>query len=346
MLNGVGILWTLIIMGVAVTIHELGHYLAARWQGVAVRTFSIGMGRIVFSRHWKGTDWCVSALPLGGYVLIDGMTPQEDEKGELQRPEHGYEALSALGKIAILLAGSLSNLVLAWLLLTVLFVGRGAETGERVRITEVVTGSVAAQYGVQAGDYITLPQKDDYRSLSQTLKTGGEKKLLLWHGTQSQELTFNWAGKGLFGIRYEPELVRIGVGEAAVKSVGTLGQMIPRALQSFGRVGLALLTLDGSKAEDLRGPIGTAQEVSRASAAGVWSLVVMAAMINFSLAVFNLLPVPVLDGGRILLVFVSALIRRPLSMVQEQYFMMVGFFMMMGVTIFVVLKDIGRLFPS
>ena len=120
-LTPLGLFWMVIILGLATFLHELAHYALARWQGVAVKSFSVGMGPVLLRRMWCGTEWRISALPLGGYVEIDGMAPVEGEDGKMHPPTTGYAALPLLGKIAVILAGPLMNLVLALGLMTALF---------------------------------------------------------------------------------------------------------------------------------------------------------------------------------------------------------------------------------
>ena len=99
-LTPLGLVWTAIIFGVSVFLHELAHYALARVQGVKVNSFSVGMGPVLYKKYWKGTEWRVSLLPIGGYVEIDGMAPEEDAGGQLRQPTRGFAALPAWGKIA------------------------------------------------------------------------------------------------------------------------------------------------------------------------------------------------------------------------------------------------------
>ena len=98
--------WFLVIIGVSVFVHELGHYLAARLQGVRVKAFSVGFGPVLWRREAWGTEWRLSAIPLGGYADIEGLLPEE--KGR------GYDALPFLGKLLVLVAGVAMNVLLAW----------------------------------------------------------------------------------------------------------------------------------------------------------------------------------------------------------------------------------------
>ncbi|MDM7324245.1 MAG: site-2 protease family protein, partial [Thermus sp.] len=106
------LVWFLLIIGISVFVHELGHYLAARVQGVRVKAFSLGFGPILLRRQAFGTEWRLSAIPLGGYADIEGLLPEERGRG--------YDALPFWGKVGVLTAGVLMNILLAWGLLAYL----------------------------------------------------------------------------------------------------------------------------------------------------------------------------------------------------------------------------------
>lgn len=340
-----GLFWMAFIMGTAVLLHELGHYLLARAQGIQVHQFSIGMGPVIFSRHYKGTDWCLSILPFGGYVLIDGMTPTEDEDGQPRRANHGFETRPLLGKIAILAAGPLMNFLLALLLLTTLFSVRGSDVTDRMRITEVLPSSVAQQVGVRVGDVIMLPKEKDIHSFGKQFETSGTKKLQVLRDQQPLEISFQWNHQQrLFGVRYEPERVKLPVHQALGRSLQQSASIVPIAMNSFTQLGTAFLSMDIRTDDGIRGPLGTAETVSKAATINdPWILVVIAAVINLSIAIFNLLPIPVLDGGRMLIIILQALFRRRLSLSQENNIMIISAIFMAVLTLFVLIKDIVRI---
>lgn len=171
-LTPLGLLWTAIIFGVSVFLHELAHYGLARAQGVRVNSFSVGMGPVLFKKLWRGTEWRVSLLPIGGYVEIDGMAPVEDADGQWRLPTRGFAALPAWGKIAVLLAGPLTNLLLTLGLMTVSFTSQGIPALDRARIESVETGSRAQALGLRAGDVITAIDGQD---IPETRRVGARR---------------------------------------------------------------------------------------------------------------------------------------------------------------------------
>ena len=150
-----GILVWLIIVSIAVFVHELAHYAAARAQGVAVKAFSIGIGPIVWRREWRNTEWRISLFPVGGYVDIDGLAPTEfDAAGVPIPPTHGFAKLNYWGKFAILFAGPLSNVLLAIVIVGFAFLGQGKSIVlERIQLG-VQPASQAEKAGFRSQDFL------------------------------------------------------------------------------------------------------------------------------------------------------------------------------------------------
>ncbi|MEW6421477.1 MAG: M50 family metallopeptidase [Deinococcota bacterium] len=362
-LTPVGLLWTLIIIGVATFLHELAHLALARWQGVAVKSFSVGMGPVLLRRVWRGTEWCLSLLPIGGYVEIDGMAPVEGPDGAYRQPTHGFAALPTWGKVAVLLAGPLMNLGLTIGLLTVTFAAQGVPAPDRARIEAVLPGSRARALGLQAGDVITAINGHDlpdtymvngqphagWESLRDTLATGGHKTLTVVRNGTAREISFDWqprvnGAQQRLGIQYGPDVQPASLPLALKTALQTTAGAVPQLLRAFGGLFARFFTLDLSQDQNVSGPIGTAQIVSQAAALSPWALVQVAILLNLSLAFFNLIPIPGLDGGRILLVLVGALRGRPLTLAQEQAINFAGFAFVMLLMAFVVVRDVSRFF--
>nr|WP_221269562.1 M50 family metallopeptidase [Deinococcus budaensis] len=356
-------LWTLLIIGVATFLHELAHYALAKKQGVGVKSFSVGMGPVLFKQAWRGTEWRLSLLPIGGYVEIDGMAPEEGPGGVYRSPTRGFAALPAWGKVAVLLAGPLMNLALAIGLMTLTFTSQGVPAPDRARIEAVLPGSRAQALGLRAGDVVTAVNGRDipdtytvdgqpragWETLRDTLATSGPKTLTVERGGQTREVAFDWRAqvngeRQRLGIEYRPDVQPASVPTAFVTSLTTTAEAVPQILRAFGGLFARFFTLDLSRDENVSGPIGTAEIVSQAAALSPWALAQVAVLLNLSLAFFNLIPIPGLDGGRIMLVLVGALRGRPLTFAQEQAISVAGFAFVMLLMMFVVVRDVSRFF--
>lgn len=362
-LTPTGLLWTIIILSVATFLHELAHYALARWQGVEVKSFSVGMGPVIFKRQWKGTEWRISLLPLGGYVEIDGMAPVEGPDDKLQAPKHGFAALSHWGRLAVLFAGPLMNLLLAVLLMTVTFNVQGMPTADRIRIERVVEDSKAEQLGIQAGDVIVaindqeIPENfkragqlvPGWQKLAEVLQTDGPHTLTYERNDLRGDIVFDWVPqkdgkKQLLGVQFGPDTQAVGLITALSMSVETTVKAVPQVFNAFGKLIGNFLTLNIKDDENVSGPIRTTEYVSRAAEVGPWALMQIAIVINLSLAFFNLMPIPGLDGGRMLLIIVSAIRGRSFSLQQEQSIHLAGFAFVLMLMVFVLVRDLARFF--
>lgn len=353
------VVWWLLIINVAVVIHELGHYLLARWQGVGVGVFSVGFGPVLARRRWRGTEWRLSALPLGGYVQIDGMVPEDG------KPAGGYMRLPVLGKVAILLAGPAFNLLAAVAILSGIFATQGVNEPQPgpATVAAVTPDSRAEALGLRAGDRVlavegeslaALPSDESVARVMASLRQDGPRRWVIERGEQRAALNFDWNAtvngeRQLLGVSLAPVTAVREIGP--VQAVGEAGRVtveaVPQVIAAFGGLLRSMVSLDVRGQDDVVGPIGTVQVVGQMAAFGGVALLLVAAMINISLAVFNLLPIPFLDGGRVLLVLVSAGLAavrgRPLSADQEGALMAAGFFFLMVLMAFVIVRDVLRL---
>jgi regulator of sigma E protease len=331
------LIWFLIIIGVSVFVHELGHYLAARAQGVRVKAFSVGFGPILWRKRAWDTEWRLSAIPLGGYADIEGLLPEERGRG--------YDALPFMGKLLVLVAGVAMNVLLAWGLLAYLFSAQGVpEATGRAVILEVLPGSVAKGAGLKPGDVLyaidgtPMERPQDI----ERLKVPGPHTLTVLREGEEKTVSLTWQeGMEKLGVVYQPEVAFRKVGflqglALAASRTLAFGPEMVRAL-----VGGILGVLSGNANSGVVGPVGIVAETGRAAQEGLFRLVELTVAINLSLALFNLLPIPALDGGRILLLFLSRLFRiRPEQEAMVHY---LGFLFLIFLVLLVTFQDLRRL---
>ena len=349
------LLW-LVIINVAVFVHELAHYLAAKMQGVEVRAFSIGMGPILWRRQWRGTEWRLSALPIGGYVDIEGMAPTQTPDGKLIPPTTGMAALPYLGKVWVLVAGPLSNILLAILIVASVIAVQGKPDptpSSNAQLYRVLPGSGAEAAGFKTGDVIERvngqPVKS-FEAVRTSLLQNGERRFGIRRDGQPLEIKFTWAPtyppggeRPKFGVSIGPEQRYLPVSplEAVGIASGTLIGGIPATVNAFAQGVVKTFTF--AEAPELAGPVGMTSQIGQAAEQGWATLMFMAGLINFSLGIFNLLPIPGLDGGRIVLSTVTALRRRPFAPGQEEFINFLGFAFVLVFIGLVTLRDIARL---
>jgi regulator of sigma E protease len=342
-----------LLLGFMVLIHELGHFTVAKLAGIRVEEFGIGFPPRLFALRRGETEYSLNALPLGGFVRMLG---EEDP----QQPR-SFARARKRWRIAILLAGSTMNMIAAALFFAVAYMaGWPTVTATELEVSRVVAGSPAEQAGLQRGDVILslggqpVAQSGDMRRVTEA-SLGQPVQLEIRRGTTSQTLQVTpraqWPeGEGPMGIvildrptRVEP--VRYGSVEALGRGVRELGRSIVLTLS------IPMLAIQGIVPLELLrpvGPVGLYQATSQATAettrSGWWfPLLYMAATLGAGLGVANLLPIPGLDGGRLVFIALEALRGRRVSPEREGLIHLVGMAMLLSLVVVITYFDI--LFP-
>lgn len=354
----------LAILTTAVMVHELAHYLNAKSVGLQVRAFSVGMGPVVWRKVWRGTEWRVSLLPLGGYVDIPGMAPKQDELGNLQHPDEGFATRTLPQKLWVLVGGVLANYLLAIVLLAAVITAqpnyRELTSGLPIqtygaKIVGVVEGSVAESVGVRAGDIIetiNTVQDPTYAKVTEAIRSAeDELALTLLRDGETVTVSTPWpptdAGEApLFGIQVGPleveSLPPVNYIQALGEATSFSLRIVPQSLAGFARGFGAVFT--GRPSEDVAGPVKLVGITRDAAQAGFLPVLLLAALINFSLAIFNLLPIPGLDGGRMLLAAIVSLRGRPFKPGQEEFIHFLGFMAILAFIVLITFNEVSGLF--
>jgi regulator of sigma E protease len=353
----------LAVLTVIVFVHEMGHYLVARWNGVAIQAFSIGFGRELIGWNDKhGTRWKISAIPLGGYVRFAGdmnaSSMPDPDAPELQDPELAprlFVNKSVWQRIAIVAAGPIANVLLTFLILYALLLGYGRYTVPAV-IGEVIAGSVAESAGFEPGDrilsvdgYVVRGFEDFQRFVATSparevaieIERGASKQTLKLtpEPVVIQDRFGNDQRIGRIGVsrdieQADVELYRPG----PVEAVGMTVEEIRFIIQRTGAF-LGDFFVGKGDVQQLSGPVKVAKVSGEVATLGVIALINLMALLSLNIGIFNLLPVPMLDGGHLLYYFIEAVRGRPLSMrVQEMGFRF-GFALVLALMVFTLFND-------
>lgn len=343
----------LVVLGIVVFVHELGHFLAARWAGVRVDTFSIGFGPAIVKWHDKrGTLWKIACLPLGGYVSIYGQEDMFNRKKYAELPadkkKGHYLSAPAWKQFIIIGAGVFMNFVLAWAIYTSLFMFQPRLVGNSQLpvIGQVIQESVAFKAGVKPGD--TIVRIDDEK-----ITNWGEVVL-------AKELASNRDADVL--IVREDKLVNVKLGPAekwgmiadGSKKADPERQDLFRAMYSGARktyyesktllVVLKQIVTGERSAKQLGSFITIAEYSGAAMMAGFFTLLSLIALLSVNLGILNLLPLPVLDGGYLTILIIEGITRRKLQGRGMEIAIMVGWILIFGLFILTMWNDLARVF--
>lgn len=336
-------------IGILIFFHELGHYLAARSQGVKVEVFSVGFGPslLKYKAKTSGTIWQISALPLGGYVKMQGW----GEDAQSGRAEPGSFAAAPLAsKAVIVAAGPLANLLLAVVIYAGLFMSAGQVTTQPV-LSQVQPDSPAAQSHLQPGDRVLAIGGNAISNFSDL------QSIVLMHPDTVLDFTIQRAGAEL--------TLPVTVGESteggeAIGHLGVVGTQstlhrlapipaIAAAFHETGRqisgwfAGMKTLIFDHKGLRDLAGPLGIAEVSGQAAALGIVPLISLIALLSINLGLVNLIPIPILDGGHLLFYAIEALIRRPVPEQARETGLRVGVAIILSLVVLVTFNDLTRL---
>lgn len=360
----IGILAFILMLSVIVIIHELGHFIAARSFGVHCHEFSIGMGPKLYSRQGKHTIFSIRAIPLGGYVMMAGEEDgsQNLDEEEQDDPDNWLKDVPESERlyskpvwqqIIIMAAGVFMNLVLA----LVIFIGLNVYSGYAaepalpvVQTTEA--GYPAAEAGLQGGDRIVSIQAEDGAVLEpETLEqvseflqfNHGEAVYTIEREDKTFEVTmapvYDEENKGyLLGFTAERNVRKIGFWEAVGQGFVDLWDNITLIFRTLGQL------FQGKGLESVSGPVGIYNVTTQVVSMGLLPYISLFALISVNIGVFNLLPVPALDGGRILILALEKLFRRKIPTKVVEGIIMASFVLLFGLMIFATYNDIVRMF--
>jgi regulator of sigma E protease len=348
---------TILVLGVLIFVHELGHFLVAKWSGVTVLRFSFGFGPRLFGVKWGDTDYCISLVPLGGYVKMLGEeTDEEVTEDQLAR---SFSTQPLLKRAGIVLAGPMSNFALAIIIFTLVYAFSGIPQ-MTADIGTVNPGSPAEQAGVQPGDKVLAINDNSittWEELSKNIEQAGERPLLLKIQRGEEVLLLHVKPAvnevpNLFGEKISRAVIGVTAsGKFTIREVNPLSAFNESIAQTVNLSKLFLLTIvkmiEGVVSlKTLGGPILIAQMAGQQASEGAINLIYFIALISVNLAVLNLLPIPVLDGGHLLFFSMEAILRRPIETRKIEFAQKIGMVVLLVLMLFVFYNDIMRLIPG
>ena len=331
-------LLAIFLLGLLVALHELGHLWMARLCRMKVERFALGFGPPLFAFRSKGIEYSLRAIPFGGFVRIAGMEAALEEK-----PAPGsFASRPRWQRALVLVAGSAVNYLSAVVMLFALFAVSGARVPVPRTVGDVAPGSEAAKVQLRPGDEVVAvdgkPVGDWSDLVEAVVQRPGPLVLSVRRDGRMME------------VRATPRPDETGVPRLGVGQLYSHQQLTPEeaaaravtysvALVRDGLLGTWAI-LRGTPGVNLEGPVGIARRTAQASTSGVDSLLGLLAAISVALAVFNLMPVPGLDGGRLVLLGIAAVRGKPMDPRFEAAANALGFFAMIGLALWVTVRDV------
>ena len=346
----------LFVLSLIVIIHELGHFVAARLCGVKVEAFSFGFGRVLWQRTDKhGTAWQISLWPLGGYVKMLGdadassATPDEEKIKELSQEDkkHAFYFQNVWKKLFIIVAGPAMNYVLAIVLLTGFFSIYGVLVVPPV-VSSVMENSAAQKAGIQVNDRflrINGNEISDFTALRRFVQLDSTLDIVVERDGKEVALQAHLShetGGAKLGVVSNAKIgdfKKVSIAQAFVQALKDTWDMTVDTTIILKRI----ITRQRS-AEDMRGPLGIAEASGDAFREGFESFLLFIVQVSVGVGFVNLLPIPVLDGGNIIIYSIEAVIRRPLSEKAQTFAVWIGLIFLVGLMILTSWNDISRIF--
>lgn len=337
------ILVAIVGLGLLIVLHEGGHFLVARLCGMRVERFSIGFGPTLLGFERGGTVFQIAPIPLGGFVQITGMNPNE----EFDRTDPNvYPNRPRWMRLATIVAGPAANYATAVVLMLVVLLSFGMPSKTQ-KILEPVAGRPAAAAGMKTGDVLVEANGQavnadhpimDVIQASQgapvAIKVLRDGQPVIFHVTPELHGTVYQVGIQIGAI---DQRTRVGVGAAAKEAI------VYPYYTSVGILGGLYDMARGRVHADLSGPIGITKQIAKAAQRGAVDYLGMLILLSVYLGLFNLLPVPALDGGRAMFLAIESITRKRVNPRIEAAVHTAGFVLLLGVLVIVTFKDIfGR----
>ncbi|MEE4265558.1 MAG: RIP metalloprotease RseP [Desulfobacteraceae bacterium] len=354
---GTSILSFIIVLGVLIFFHEFGHFLVARLFGVGVEKFSLGFGPRLIGKKVGITDYRISAIPLGGYVKMVGEEPDADINPEDIPLSFTHKHVAK--RMLIVAAGPVFNILLAVIIFFGIFLISGTFI-LKPSVGSVKQGSPAFAAGLEKGDLITAINESAINSWDEMAEiinsSKGQKiKLTVRRGESSQNFSLvpeQVTTKNIFGEDVQRYIIGItAAGETYSKEMNLFQAFSESLIQTYRVTELMVVIIvkliSGDISTDtLGGPIMIAQMAGDSAKAGIGNLISFIALISVNLAIINLLPIPILDGGHLLFFSIEAVKGRPVSTKIREIAQQVGLFFLILLMILVFYNDISRIFFS
>lgn len=351
-----GILIGILGIGFLIGFHELGHFVFAKLFNIRTPSFSIGFGPSLISKKIGETNFSLSAIPLGGYVEL-AHEDEDNNKKDTKSTSHTFTSRPYWQKLLVMLGGITFNLLFAYVAFILLF-ALGIPKSKYMlplnstsTIERVMDKSAASQAGLVKGDTIlavdAAPVENNVEALLKILRSNPDQTLTLSIKRAGQTMdipvtlkSMDHLGKkiGILGIEFgSRSLPGVSFGQAIKKGIKTTNDWIKRTIGNYAHL-FSSRSLSGAQ-----GPLAIISETAKEGSQGFKQLLIFLAIISINLAILNLIPLPILDGGQILFYSIEALIGRSIPTNIKEYIQIGCWFLILGIILYASYNDILRI---
>lgn len=350
----IGLIAFIFMLSVIVVIHEFGHFMVARHYGIYCHEFSIGMGPAIYQHQGKETMFSIRAIPLGGYVMMageeDGSQDEEDEWLKNVPADRRLNNKPCYQQILVMLAGIVMNALLAWVIFVGLAISKGYVTEDaKPYVYKIEENSVAQQAGLKEGDYIVKA-----KSGKDSIKPTTQYELLEWVQYHHDTIQFTVSrDKQTLQISFKPSYDKensvylLGYQSVAYAHKTKWYEGFGNGTQDWLDSGSAIFSglyhlIHGQGLENLSGPVGIFSVTSKSTQMGLRSYLSLFAMISLNIGIFNAIPIPALDGGRVLILLIEQIFRRKINQRIVERIIMASFALLMLLFVYATFNDVLR----
>jgi regulator of sigma E protease len=343
------------VIGVVIFVHELGHFLAAKSVGIRVERFSLGYPPRMVGKKVGDTDYCLSWLPLGGYVKMAGMIDESlDDPEKITGAPDEFMSKRTWQKVLVITAGVIMNFILAWFLYSGVTLWEGIPVVKDPVVATVSPGMPAEGIGLQSGDRILAidgKPTETWADMVDVIRSSPGKPITItWdHAGERKEAQVvpvrqkttvggDIKDVGQIGITARSTFRRAGLWESLSSGVRFTGTNLELGIKSIG-----MLVTGRASIKEMAGPLAIAKFAGESARGGFVELLLFVAFISINIGLLNILPVPVLDGGHLAMIGIEAVTRRPISVRVKLVVQQVGMVLLFALMAVILWNDAGHI---
>lgn len=342
------------VLGIAIIFHEFGHFITAKLSGIKVYRFALGFGPKIAGFFWKGTEYLLCLFPFGGYVKMAGEMSQDEDNKEKDTtldediPENQrFDKKSFFIRTAVIINGPIMNIILAILLLLIVFYFSGIAQVSN-RINEVIDGSPAENAGLLSGDKIVAINSTKIKNaeeITELINQNSDKIISIEVLRRDKIIETKIIPKynaeyerAMIGITLDVNIIKFSLFQSVRRSIQMTGEIIVLIAKGFVEM------FTGKIPVELAGPLGIAKMAGEAAQSGFFNLLFFSAIINIFLGIINLFPIPIMDGGQVVLLAIEKIRGKPLEAKYINFVYIVSLTLIITIFLIATYQDILRIF--